>query len=343
MKPSSTSTQTVGGQRPPALSKMKPNDPCFCGSGLKFKRCHKSTTDRVIPGPISAQRSVPADIARPHYAEFGGTDDRDEPMVKDADVLARMRRTGAAAAEILRTVGAAIAPGVTTDELDVLCHDLCVEAGGYPSPLNYGTSPPFPKSVCTSVNEVICHGIPDGRALRDGDIVNLDVTLFREGVHGDTNATWEVGTVDPESRRLIEVTKQSLWRGIQAVQPGQPVSDIGLAIQTHAEANGFSVVRAFVGHGVGTEFHTRPEILHYFHPRNDTVMEVGMTFTIEPMIAVGAWQHQLWDDGWTASTVDGKRTAQFEHTMVVTESGAELLTLRPDGQWSGSGGDPEAS
>ena len=324
------------------LSKVKPNDPCFCGSGLKFKRCHKPTTDRVAAGMVSPMRPVPESIEKPHYAEHGGTDDRDESMVKTDDVLERMRRTGRAAGEILRAVGAAIAPGVTTDELDVLCHDLCVEAGGYPSPLNYGIDPPFPKSICTSVNEVICHGIPDNRVLRDGDIINLDVTLFREGVHGDTNATWEVGTVDPESKRLIEVTKQATWRGIEAVQPGRPVSDIGLAIQNHAESRGFSVVRAFVGHGVGTEFHTRPEILHYFHPRNDTVMKVGMTFTVEPMIAVGAWQHQIWDDGWTASTVDGKRTAQFEHTMVVTETGAELLTLHTDGEWSGSGGDPTA-
>ncbi|MCB0987303.1 MAG: type I methionyl aminopeptidase [Microthrixaceae bacterium] len=319
---------------------MKPNDVCFCGSGLKFKRCHRATTERVTPGVVSPLREVPEAIERPHYVVTGGTDDRDESMVKSTDVLERMRRTGAAAAEILRQVGDAIAPGVTTDELDVLCHDLCVAAGGYPSPLNYGASSPFPKSVCSSVNEVICHGIPDSRPLRDGDVVNLDVTLFREGVHGDTNATWEVGTVDPESRRLIEVTKQCAWFGMAAVKPGRPVSDIGRAIQGHAESHGFSVVRAFVGHGIGTEFHTRPEILHYFHPRNDTVMEVGMTFTVEPMIAVGAWQHQLWDDGWTAATVDGKRTAQFEHTLVVTEQGPELLTLHPDGHWSGSGGDP---
>ena len=237
----------------------------------------------------------------------------------------------------LREVGAAIAPGVTTDELDALCHQLCIEAGGYPSPLNYGTSPPFPKSICTSVNEVICHGVPDSRVLKDGDIINLDVTLFREGVHGDTNATWGVGSIDPESRRLIEVTRECTRLGIEAVRPGQPVSDIGRAIQDHAEGAGFSVVRAFVGHGVGTEFHTRPEILHYYHPRSSVVMEPGMTFTIEPMIAVGAWQQKLWDDGWTAVTVDGKRTAQFEHTMVVTDDGVELLTLHEDGMWSGDG------
>jgi methionyl aminopeptidase len=248
-----------------------------------------------------------------------------------------MRRTGAAAAEVLRAVGEAVAPGVTTDELDELCHRLCVEAGGYPSPLNYGG---FPKSLCTSVNEVICHGIPDTRALRDGDIVNLDVTLFREGVHGDTNATFLVGTVDELSRRLVRVTRESLARGLEAVRPGRPTSDIGRAIQDHAEAEGFSVVRAFTGHGVAHEFHTGLHILHYFEPRDDVVrMEPGMTFTIEPMIALGAWEHRLWDDDWTAVTVDGRRTAQFEHTLVVTDDGAEILTLHPDGAWSGYLGD----
>jgi methionyl aminopeptidase len=263
-------------------------------------------------------------------------------MVKPPETIERMRRTGKAAAAILREVGAAIEPGITTDELDALCHRLCIEAGGYPSPLNYGLDPSFPKSICTSVNEVICHGIPDSRVLRDGDIINLDVTLFREGVHGDTNATWAVGTADPESMRLIRTTRECTSLGIAAVKPGRPVSDIGRAIQDHAEAAGFSVVRAFVGHGVGTEFHTRPEILHYYHPRNDEVMEPGMTFTIEPMIAIGAWEQRMWDDGWTASTIDGKRTAQFEHTMVVTDDGVELLTLHEDGLWSGDGGSPES-
>ena len=324
------------------ITKMKPNDPCWCGSGYKFKRCHKASTDRVLPGTISPMRPVPAEIERPHYAEHGGTDDRDEPMVKPPETIERMRRTGRAAAAILREVGAAIEPGITTDDLDALCHRLCIEAGGYPSPLNYGLTPPFPKSICTSVNEVICHGIPDSRVLRDGDIINLDVTLFREGVHGDTNATWAVGTADPESMRLIRTTRECTSLGIAAVKPGRPVSDIGRAIQDHAEAAGFSVVRAFVGHGVGTEFHTRPEILHYYHPRNDEIMEPGMTFTIEPMISIGAWEQRMWDDGWTASTVDGKRTAQFEHTMVVTDDGVELLTLHEDGRWSGDGGSPEA-
>jgi len=318
--------------------KLKPNDPCWCGSGNKFKRCHKATTEPVRPGAVGLRRTVPDSVTRPHYAERpeGGTDRRDEPMVKTADQIESMRRTGRVAAEILRTVGEAIAPGVTTDELDALCHELCLAAGGYPSPLGYGLDPPFPKSICTSVNEVICHGIPDSRPLRDGDIINLDVTLFREGVHGDTNATWGVGTADPESLRLIRVTREGTERGIEAVKPGRPISDIGRAIQDHAEAAGFSVVRAFVGHGVGAEFHTPPEVLHYFHPRSSQVMEPGMTFTIEPMIAMGAWQQRMWDDGWTAATVDGRRTAQFEHSLVVTDDGVEILTLHPDGRWSGN-------
>jgi methionyl aminopeptidase len=248
-------------------------------------------------------------------------------VVKSPEVIERMRRTGAAAAEVLRLTGAAIAPGVTTDELDRICHEAIVERGGYPSPLNYSE---FPKSLCTSVNEVICHGIPDDRPLVDGDIVNLDVTIFREGVHGDTNATFLVGNVDPESRRLVRVTRESLERGIEAVRPGRPFSDIGRAIQTHAEAEGFGVVRAFVGHGIGEQFHTDLHIPHYYEPRLTLPMEPGMTFTIEPMITMGSWDHRLWDDGWTAVTKDLRRTAQYEHTILVTDTGAEVLTAQAE-------------
>jgi methionyl aminopeptidase len=313
-------------------TKLKANDPCWCGSGRKFKRCHRIATDRVQPGTVTPRRPVPDDIERPHYAATGRGSDRGGSAVQPPEVIERMRRTGSAAAEILREVGALVAPGVTTDALDEACHQACLARGGYPSPLNYNG---FPKSICTSVNEVICHGIPDSRALQDGDIVNLDVTLFREGVHGDTNATFFVGTVDPESRRLVRVTRECLERGIEAVRPGRPVSDIGRAIQAHAEAERLAVVRAFIGHGVNTEFHTDLAILHYYEPRATTPMEPGMTFTIEPMIAMGAWQHRLWDDGWTAVTADGRRSAQFEHTIAVTDDGADVLTLHPDGAWSG--------
>jgi methionyl aminopeptidase len=303
---------------------LKANDPCWCGSGRKFKRCHKASTDRIRPGRVGPPRVVPADIPRPHYAETGVPVRRAEPHVRPPEVIERMRRAGRAAAEVLQTVGTAVAPGVTTDELDALCHEECIRRGGYPSPLNYGA---FPKSLCTSVNEVICHGIPDDRPLVDGDIVNLDVTIYLDGVHGDTNATFPVGTIDQGSADLIRVTRECLDRGITAVSPGRPIRDIGRAIQAHAEAHGYGVVRAFVGHGIGEQFHSDLQIPHYDDPRATTIIEPGMTFTIEPMITMGAWQHQLWSDGWTAVTVDRRRTAQFEHTLLVADDGAEILTL----------------
>jgi methionyl aminopeptidase len=303
---------------------LKANDPCWCGSGRKFKRCHKASTDHIRPGRLSPTRTVPAEIPRPPYAETGVPVRIPESPVRTPEVIERMRVAGKAAAEVLQAVGAAVAPGVTTDELDALCHEEIIKRGGYPSPLNYGG---FPKSLCTSVNEVICHGIPDDRALIDGDIVNLDVTIFLDGVHGDTNATFPVGTVDDDSARLIRVTRECLDRGIAVVRPGEVLSSIGRAIQTHAEAEGYGVVRAFVGHGIAEQFHTDLQIPHYYDQRASTIIEAGMTFTIEPMITIGAWQHQLWDDGWTAVTVDRRRTAQFEHTLVVTDDGAEVLTL----------------
>ena len=302
---------------------LKANDPCWCGSGRKFKRCHKAATDRIRPGRLSPTRPVPAEIPRPPYAESGVAERVVESPVQPAEVIERMRRAGRAAAEVLAETAAAIRPGITTDELDAICHQACIDRGGYPSPLNYNG---FPKSICTSVNEVICHGIPDDRALVDGDIVNLDVTIFLDGVHGDTNATFPVGEVDEASRHLIEVTRECLERAIAEVRPGVPFNAIGRAIQEHAEGNGFGVVRSFVGHGIGQQFHTDLHVPHYYEPRLTTLMEEGMTFTIEPMITMGAWEHYLWDDGWTAVTVDRRRTAQFEHTLVVTADGADVLT-----------------
>jgi methionyl aminopeptidase len=302
------------------------NDPCWCGSGRKYKRCHKRTEGRVLPGVVSPMRPVPAQIARPPYAETGEVESWDEPRVKSADVIERMRRAGAVAAEILHLAGEAVAPGVTTDEIDAYVHDLYIERGAYPSPLNYHG---YPKSVCTSVNEVICHGIPDSRALEDGDIVNLDVTAYIGGVHGDTNATFFVGDVDPASRQLVRVTEECMWHGIEAVQPGRPISDLGRAIEDHAKRHRYGVVRAFIGHGIGEQFHSDVQVLHYYDSRASTIMRPGMTFTIEPMIAMGGWQHRMWDDGWTAVTADGKRTAQFEHTILVTDGGADVLTGGP--------------
>jgi methionyl aminopeptidase len=302
---------------------MKANDLCWCGSGRKFKRCHKAAEERVRPGTISPVREVPPHIPRPPYADSGDVLPWDEPLVKPPEVVDRMRRAGRVAAEVLRRVGAEVRPGVTTDALDALAHEEAVARGAYPSPLNYHG---YPKSLCTSVNEVICHGIPDDRELRDGEIVNLDVTLYLDGVHGDTNATFFVGRVDDASQRLVKVTQECLDLAIEAVRPGRPVSDIGKAIEAHADAHGYGVVRAFVGHGIGEQFHTDLQVLHYYDPRASTVLEPGMTFTIEPMITMGDWRHVLWDDGWTAVTADGKRTAQFEHTVLVTDDGVEVLT-----------------
>jgi len=279
----------------------------------------------VRPGRISPMRPVPASIARPDYVATGVPRRRKESRVKSPDVIERMRRTCKLAAEVLVGTAEAVAPGVTTDELDAIAHDLAIAAGSYPSPLNYNG---FPKSICTSVNEVICHGIPDSRKLVSGDIVNLDITVYREGVHGDTNATYFVGQPSAEARRLVEITDECLRRGIDAVRPGRPISDIGRAIEDHATAADLGVVRTFVGHGIGEQFHTELQIPHYYSPQARTIMEVGMVFTIEPMITIGSPREVVWDDGWTAVTEDRKLTAQFEHTILVTPSGADVLTAR---------------
>ncbi len=307
-------------------ARIKANDPCWCGSGRKYKRCHRGLLGRVLPGRVGPPRPVPPDIARPDYASTGEPAARDEPMVKSPEVVCRVRRAGLVAAEVLALTGAAVAPGVTTDELDAVAHAAYLERGAYPSTLNYHG---YPKSICTSVNEVICHGIPDDRPLADGDIVNIDVTAYLDGVHGDCSAMFLVGEVDEESCRLVEVTRECRDRGIAAVAPGRPVSDIGAAIEGHARAHGYGVVRAFIGHGIGETFHTRPSIPHYYTPEAATVMEPGMIFTVEPMITLGSWREKMWDNGWTAVTADGRRSAQFEHTLLVTEAGAEVLTPEP--------------
>jgi len=307
----------------PPAALPQANDLCWCGSGRKYKRCHRKVEGRVVPGLVSPMREVPAHIGRPPYADTGEPAPWDEPRIKSPDVIERMRRAGSVAAEILRLGGEAVRPGVTTEEIDAYVHDLYIERDAYPSPLNYHG---YPKSLCTSVNEVICHGIPDSRVLLNGDIVNLDVTAYVDGVHGDTNATFYVGDVDPVSRRLTEVTEECMWHGIEAVAPGRPLSDIGKAIEQHAKQHRYGVVRAFIGHGIGEQFHTDVQVFHYYEPRANMIMRPGMTFTIEPMITLGTWQHRMWDDGWTAVTTDGKRTAQYEHTVLVTDAGVDVLT-----------------
>jgi methionyl aminopeptidase len=326
---------------PPALP--RPNDACWCGSGEKYKRCHKESdylflrdeakrleATKVRPGTVSPRLPVPPQIPRPEYAETGEASRGTGRLVRTAEELVRMRRACKAAAKVLETVGAAVKPGITTDALDALAHETTVALGGYPSPLNYGKTedrPPFPKSICTSVNEVICHGIPDSRTLVDGDIVNVDVTVFLDGMHGDTNATFLCGNVDEESQRLVRITRECMMKGIEAVKIGRPISDIGRAIEAHADRHGYSVVRSYCGHGIGEVFHNELQVPHYFDAKANTRIEKDMTFTIEPMINAGVWQDRLWEDHWTVVTADLKRSAQFEHTILVTETGAEILTL----------------
>jgi len=277
----------------------------------------------LTPGQVSPVRAVPPSIDRPEYvgrprpARFTG------PEVKDAETVARMRVAGRIAAEALAEVGRHVAPGVTTDELDRVGHEFLIARGAYPSTLGYKG---FPKSLCTSVNEVVCHGIPDSTELRDGDIVNIDITAFIGGVHGDTDATFLVGDVAEEDRLLVERTEEALRRAIKAVRPGRPISVIGRVIESYARRFGYGVVREFTGHGIGTSFHSGLVIPHYDDPAYDTVIEEGMTFTIEPMLNLGTAEWEMWDDGWTVVTRDGRRSAQFEHTILVTDAEPEILT-----------------
>ena len=282
------------------------------------------TREPLVPGVQSTRRSVPAHIARPEYvdrpapAKFVGSE------VKDPETIERMRIAGQIAGQALAEVGKAVAPGVTTDDLDRVGHEFLLDHGAYPSTLGYRG---FPKSLCTSLNEVICHGIPDSTELAEGDICNVDITAFIGGVHGDTNATFLVGEVSDEARLLVERTHEATMRAIKAVAPGRPVNVIGRVIESYAKRFDYGVVRDFTGHGIGTSFHSGLVIPHYDDPRYDTVMEPGMTFTIEPMITLGTYDYEIWDDSWTVVTRDRRLTAQFEHTILVTDTGSDILTL----------------
>jgi methionyl aminopeptidase len=278
----------------------------------------------IRPAAISPRRAVPASIGRPHYVDSSGPADYDDPMVKDADTIDAMRVAGRIAADTLLEVGRHVAPGITTDELDRIGHDYMVSHGAYPSTLGYKG---FPKSLCTSVNEVICHGIPDARRIEDGDIVKVDITAFIDDVHGDNCGTFFAGTPSDEVRLLGERTHEALMRAIAAVKPGRPVNVIGRVIESYARRFGYGVIRDYTGHGVGPSFHTKPTILHYDEPTALTVMEPGMTFTIEPMLTLGGIDWVLWPDKWTVATADGSWAAQWEHTLVVTDTGADTLTL----------------
>lgn len=252
------------------------------------------------------------------------------PSIQGPAEIEGMRAAGRLASEILDRVAERIRPGVSTAEIDRLVDELTSQRGARSAPYGYqgGGTTPFPAHCCTSINDVVCHGIPDpDRLLEDGDIVNVDVTPILDGFHGDTSRTFLVGEVSPIARRLVADTYKAMWLGIGAVRPGARVGDIGHAIQTFAEAQGYSVVREFTGHGIGVEFHTPPAILHYGAPGSGDPLLPGMTFTVEPMINLGHWKTEIQDDGWTAVTVDGTLSAQFEHTVLVTDEGVEVLTL----------------
>lgn len=279
----------------------------------------------VAPGHVSPRRSVPASIPRPEYVDRPTPARHHGPEVKDTETIERMRVASRIAAQAMEAAAAVIAPGVTTDEIDRVGHEFLLDHGAYPSTLGYRG---FPKSLCTSVNEVICHGIPDGRRLEDGDIVNIDITAFIGGVHGDTDATYLCGDVDEESRLLVERTREAMMRGIKAALPGREINVVGRVIESYARRFGYGVVRDFTGHGIGTEFHSGLIVPHYdAAPGYNTVIEPGMTFTIEPMLNLGTHEWEMWDDDWTVVTKDRKRSAQFEHTILITEGGNEILTL----------------
>ncbi len=280
-------------------------------------------------GVVGPLRSVPVDIARPDYVTTGRIGTPGGFQIQDDESLHRMRHACRVAAEVLIRTGEAVAVGVTTDELDAVAHRAYLDLGAYPSTLEYRG---YTKSICTSVNGVICHGIPDSRPLHDGDIVNVDVTAFVDGMHGDTSATFCVGEVDAPTRGLVETTREATLRGIAAIRPDQPLRLVAEAIEPFARSRGFGVVREYGGHGIGATFHAEPHVNHVVERSDRVVLRSGMTLTIEPMLTSGRRGFLQADDGWTEHTVDAMPSAQFEHTVLVTDRGAEILTVTESGE-----------
>ena len=338
---------------------------CFRESWPKHKLCHTKTavpsvqtetdpllarfrnyqfTGKVRPAAQSPQMKVPYPVSKPDYAETGQpiselAEKRSHhiPVLND-DKIQRMREACVIGREALDLAGAMVKPGVTGDEIDRAVFDFIVSKNGYPSPLNYYN---FPKSCCISVNEVICHGIPDMRPLENGDIVNIDISVYFKGVHSDLNETFLCGEVDRDSRRLVEGTYLSLMETIKLCKPGVLYRDLGHTIQRIASLHHLSVVKTYVGHGVGELFHCNPNVAHYYPNKSVGVMRAGHCFTIEPMLNLGTYKDKTWPDQWTSVTIDGKRSAQFEHTLLVTDTGVEILTARRPESPS-MGFDPEA-
>ncbi|KQB85348.1 Methionine aminopeptidase 2 [Corynebacterium oculi] len=284
-----------------------------------------ATRAKLTPGKPTPIRAVPEHIARPEYAWKDEVQENiGEPFIQTPETIEAMREASAIAANALAVAGAAVKPGVTTDEIDRVAHEYMIDHGAYPSTLGYLH---FPKSCCVSLNEIVCHGIPDSTVIQDGDIVNIDVTAFKNGVHGDTNATFLAGEVSEEHRLLVERTYEATMRGIKAAKPGREINVIGRVIESYAKRFGYNVVTDFTGHGVGTTFHNGLIVLHYDSDAYRDVLEPGMTLTVEPMINIGGLDYDIWEDGWTVQNRDGKFTAQFEHTILITEDGNEILTL----------------
>jgi methionyl aminopeptidase len=278
-----------------------------------------------MPGVVSKPLAVPTEIARPEYVGKKAPAEWTGGNVKNPDQVAKIRAAGKLAAQAIELAGSSINAGMTTNDLDVIVHEFLVSNGAYPSTLGYRS---FPKSCCTSVNEIICHGIPDDLEIKEGDIVNIDVTAYVDGFHGDSNRTFKVGQVSEEVSLLVDRTKEALDRAIASVMPGRAINVIGRTIESFAKRFNYGVVRDFTGHGIGEAFHSGLVIPHYdAAPHYSNTMEVGMVFTIEPMLTLGTHEWDIWDDGWTVATKDKSITAQFEHTLVVTESGAQILTL----------------
>lgn len=292
-------------------------------------------TGELMPYKQTPMKQVPRSIERPDYADDPRGIPRSEISSKKSGLIEVLspqdiegvKRACVLGREVIEVAARMIRVGVTTDEIDAAVHQACLDRDCYPSPLNYYT---FPKSCCTSVNEVVCHGIPDLRPLQDGDIVNIDISLYHKGFHADLNETYFVGKIDSESQMLVTTAFECLDQAIKAVKPGMRYRDVGAIIQKHAQANKCSVVRTYCGHGVHRLFHCAPTIPHYAKNKAIGVMKPGHCFTIEPMINAGKFHDETWPDNWTSVTCDGKRSAQFEHTLLVTETGCEILTKRPD-------------
>jgi methionyl aminopeptidase len=320
------------------IARLRSNDPCWCGSGHKHKRCHgdRRLLERpyVVVGAVSPERPVPAGIDRPDYVTEGAVGTSRATRLHDDASLRRHRHACEVAAEVLLRTGAAVEVGVTTDELDAVAHAAYVELGAYPSTLGYPShaKTPYTKSICTSVNGVICHGVPDSRPLADGDVVNIDVTAYIDGMHGDTSAMFVAGGSNHAIDGLIETTREATLRGIAAIRPHEPLGLIAEAIEPFAASRGYGVIREYGGHGIGETFHTELHIHHCVERDDDRMAIPGMTLTVEPMLTSGRSTFHTATDGWTEHIDDNRISAQFEHTVLVTDDGAEILTVTTDGR-----------